>query len=82
LPEAVQRRLAQRYADIFELFARRRDELARVTFWGVTDGTSWLNNFPIRGRTNHPLLWDREGRPKPAFTAVADVLRRASAVKR
>jgi len=34
------------------------------------DGGSWLNDFPIRGRTEYPLLFDREGMPKPAFFAV------------
>jgi endo-1,4-beta-xylanase len=42
----------------------------RVTFWGATDKTSWLNNWPVRGRTSYPLLFDREGKPKPAFYAV------------
>ena len=43
---------------------------SRITFWGVTDGDSWLNDFPVRGRTNYPLLFDRDGKPKPAFDAV------------
>jgi alpha-glucuronidase len=77
LPDEPQRALASRYAEIFGLFAKHRRVLARVTFWGVTDLTSWLNNFPVLGRTNHPLLWDRNGRPKPAFTAVIEVLRGA-----
>jgi GH35 family endo-1,4-beta-xylanase len=34
----------------------------------------WLNNFPVPGRVNHPLLWDRDGKPKPAFDAVVRVL--------
>ncbi|MCH5684884.1 endo-1,4-beta-xylanase [Niabella sp. W65] len=37
---------------------------------GVHDGQSWLNGWPIRGRTNHPLLFDRQGKPKPAFYSV------------
>src|SRR5207245_54278 len=77
LPEQVQERLARRYADIFALVRRHRDELSRVTFWGVTDASSWLNNFPIPGRADHPLLWDRQGRPKPALAAVAEALRGA-----
>ena len=44
--------------------------MGRVTLWGVTDGGSWLNNFPTRERTNYPLLFDREGKPKPAFFTV------------
>jgi endo-1,4-beta-xylanase len=73
LPDAVQQKLAQRYADVFRLFLKH--DVARVTFWGVTDADSWLDNFPIRGRTNYPLLWGRDRREKPAFGAVVDVLR-------
>jgi endo-1,4-beta-xylanase len=75
LPAAKQQELAKRYADIFTLFLKHRDGLSRVTFWGVTDAHSWLNDFPVPGRTNYPLLWDRQGRPKPAFGAVVDVLK-------
>jgi endo-1,4-beta-xylanase len=66
----MQAALAKRYADLFEVFVKHRRNIGRVTFWGVTDGDSWLNNFPTRGRTNHPLLFDRQGKPKPAFDAV------------
>jgi endo-1,4-beta-xylanase len=74
LPAEQQRQLAQRYADIFRLVLKHRPAVSRVTFWGVTDATSWLHNFPIPGRVNYPLLWDREGKPKPAFDAVVEVL--------
>lgn len=70
LPDAIQQKLAQRYADLFSVFLKHRDVVTRVTFWGVTDADSWLNFFPVRGRTNYPLLFDRQGRPKPAYNAV------------
>jgi endo-1,4-beta-xylanase len=70
LPDSVQRALAQRYADLFGVFLKHRAHITRVTFWGVADGDSWLNNWPVRGRTSYPLLFDRNGRPKPAFDAV------------
>lgn len=70
LPPEIQEKLAKRYADIFALFLKYEDVIERVTFWGVTDGDSWLNNWPVRGRTNHPLIFDRAGQPKPAFEAV------------
>lgn len=72
LPEEMQGRLARRYADLFRIYLSRSDSIARVTFWGLDDGSTWLNNFPIRGRTNHPLLFDRRLEPKPAFFAVQD----------
>ena len=70
LPDDVQQALADRYAELFRLFLDHQDDITRVTFWGVTDGDSWKNGFPIPGRTNHPLLFDRDGAPKPAFQSV------------
>ena len=75
LPDSVQQMLARRYADLFQEFMRRRDVIDRVTFWGVGDGDSWLNNWPVRGRTSYPLLFDRQHRPKPAFDAVMRAVR-------
>jgi endo-1,4-beta-xylanase len=79
LPAVQQQALARRYAEVFGLFLKHRAQLTRVTFWGVTDAQSWLNGFPIPGRTNHPLLWDRQGRGKPALPAVIEVLKAAPA---
>ncbi len=73
LPEAVQRQLAERYAELFGIFHGRRDKLHRVSVWGVEDGMSWKNGYPIPGRTNYTLLFDRDGQPKPAFDAVLAV---------
>jgi len=81
LPDSVQQALAKRYADLFGVFLKHHGEVTRVTFWGVTDASSWLNNWPARGRTNYPLLFDRDGQPKPAFYAVTEAARRASAAK-
>lgn len=70
LPAEVQQRLAERYGEIFKVFVRHSKTVERVTFWGLTDASSWLNNFPVRGRTAYPLLFDRAGQPKSAFAAV------------
>jgi endo-1,4-beta-xylanase len=74
LPDEKQQQLARRYADIFRAIVEHPGWVSRVTFWGLSDADSWLN----RGRTNHPLLWDRQRQPKPAFEAVVDVLRHAA----
>jgi len=70
LPEEMQKKLAKRYEDLFACFIRHRDIVSRVTFWGVTDADSWLNNWPVAGRTAYPLLFDRAGQPKLAYNAV------------
>jgi endo-1,4-beta-xylanase len=81
LPDSVQRRLAERYAGMFAVYLAHRDVMDRVTFWGVTDADSWLNDWPVRGRTSHPLLFDRAGRPKPAFAAVVATARQHRAAR-
>lgn len=75
LPDSVQQQLADDYAALFKLFLKHKDKINRITFWGVNDGQSWLNNWPIRGRTNYPLLFDREFKPKPAFYKVIEAKR-------
>ncbi len=70
LPDELQARLAECYADLFRVFVKHADKIERVTFWNVDDGNTWLNNWPVKGRRNHPLLFDRAQRPKPAFWKV------------
>ena len=70
LPDSFQKQLASDYEALFKLFLKHKDKISRVTFWGVQDGQSWLNNWPIRNRTNYPLLFDRAYQPKPAFYEV------------
>ncbi|HEY4354617.1 MAG TPA: endo-1,4-beta-xylanase, partial [Acidobacteriaceae bacterium] len=70
LPDSVQQQLSRRYADLFRVYLAHRDAVTRITLWGVTDQDSWLNNWPVSGRTSYPLLFDRKGNPKPAFFAV------------
>jgi len=77
LPSAQQTALANRYTEFFEIFHRKRDKIHRVTLWGIHDSMSWKNDYPIPGRTNYPLLWDRTLQPKPALEAVLQVPTRA-----
>ncbi|MCW9706411.1 endo-1,4-beta-xylanase [Fodinibius salsisoli] len=73
LPDSVQQKLTERYVELFKLFKKHSTNIDRVTFWGLNDGQSWLNNFPVAGRTNYPLLFDREYNPKPALKALIDL---------
>jgi endo-1,4-beta-xylanase len=70
IPDSVLQQQAKDYADLFALFLKHKDKVTRVTFWGVNDGQSWLNGWPVRGRTNYPLVFDRAFNPKPAFYAI------------
>ena len=73
LPANVQQQLTKRYEELFSIFYKRRDKIARVTLWGVEDGMNWKNDYPVPNRTNYPLLWDRQRKPKPALNAVLNV---------
>jgi endo-1,4-beta-xylanase len=76
-PSEILRRQAEQYGQLFRLFRKYSDVIARVSFWDLHDGQSWLNYFPWR-RVNHPLLFDRAGQPKPAFDSVIAALQHAS----
>ena len=72
LPEDVSDQFTQRYLEFFKLFIKHQDKIERVTLWGVTDGNSWKNNWPVRGRTDYPLLFDRENQPKPIVDSIIE----------
>jgi len=73
LPPEMENRLSNRYAELFNLFYEKKDKIDRVTFWGIHDDMSWKNGYPIPNRTNYPLLYDRNKKPKPAFESVLKV---------
>jgi endo-1,4-beta-xylanase len=75
LPDSLQQKLADRYANLFSLFNKHSDKISRVTFWGVNDGQSWLNYRDDSSRVNYPLLFDRDNEPKPAFYSVVEVVK-------
>lgn len=60
------------YKMVFEVFRDQRDKITSVTFWNVSDRYSWLDNFPVRGRKNHPLLFDANLQPKKAYWEVVN----------
>ena len=78
LPDSVSIALNNRYNDIFKLFLKHSDILERVTLWGVYDGQSWRNDWPVKGRTDYALLFDRNFQPKPV---VKTIIEEAESVK-
>jgi endo-1,4-beta-xylanase len=65
----TQKKLAEKYAEIFAVLLRHQQDITRVTFWGVYDGASWIGGSP--------LLFDRNYRPKEAFFAVVKTAERS-----
>jgi endo-1,4-beta-xylanase len=79
LPADVQTALTQRYQELFDIFYKKRDKIDRVAFWGIHDGMNWKNDYPIAGRTNYPLMWNRDGTAKPALDAILNLPQSISA---
>ncbi len=71
LPDSVQTVLANQYESLFKLFIKHKEKISRVSFWGISDANSWLNGWPIKNRTNYPLLFDRNYQPKPAYYKIS-----------
>ena len=61
---------AQKMRELFNGL-KTRSSVTSVTTWGVIDSDNWLNFTPVE-RYNYPLLFDREGEPKPALFAITD----------
>ena len=70
LDKKAQKLFNQRYLDLFKIIERHKDVISRVTFWGVNDGHTWLNDWPIKGRTNYPTLIDRNNQLKPVVKEI------------
>ena len=74
VPDDAMQAWTNRMSDFFNLFLKYQGKVSRVTMWGVTDGGSWKNDFPVRGRTDYPLLFDRNHQAKPV---VAEIIKLA-----
>ncbi|WP_138478518.1 endo-1,4-beta-xylanase [Dyadobacter bucti] len=70
-PDMVTKQAAQ-YKMLFDIFRKYKQDLTGVTFWNVSDRSSWLDNFPVPGRKDYPLLFDQNYEPKPAFDGVVN----------
>lgn len=75
LPDSVDIALNERWMDFFDVLLKHHDKIKRVTMWGLADHQSWKNGWPIRGRINYPLLFDRNYEPKPV---VEEIIKKAN----
>lgn len=72
LSPEVDKQLADYYKMCFEVFREKKKKISGVTFWGVADNVTWLDNYPTRGRKNYPLLFNTKREPKQAFNEVVN----------
>ena len=73
VPAEMDKQLADRYGELFRVLYEKRDKIDRVTFWGLHDGVSWKNGYPVPNRTNYPLLFDRKLQKKNAYHSVVSI---------
>jgi GH35 family endo-1,4-beta-xylanase len=74
LPDSVSSLWNSRMKAFLDLFIKHAGAISRVTAWGVSDGDSWKNNWPVRGRREYPLLFDRDYQPKPFVKEILSFL--------
>lgn len=72
LPADIAQRINNRWLEFFKIYRRHQHQISRVTLWGVSDAQSWMNDWPIKGRTAYALLLDRQYKAKPV---VGDIIR-------
>lgn len=74
LPDSVESAFIKKYSDLFKICIKHKDKISRVSTWGINDEQSWKNDWPIHGRTDYPLLFDRENHPKKVINALIDLV--------
>jgi endo-1,4-beta-xylanase len=68
----LEKKQTEKYAEVFKIFRQYRDVITGVTFWNISDRNTWLDNYPVQGRKNYPLLFDQKLQPKKAWREVVD----------
>lgn len=70
LTAELEAKQAKRFADLFALYRKNKSHITSVTFWGISDDQTWLDNEPVAGRNDHPLLYNEQHQPKAARAAI------------
>lgn len=68
--EEKEKKQLEEYKMCFELFRQYKKSISSVTFWNLSDKYSWLDNFPVQGRKDYPLLFDQHLQRKKAYWEV------------
>lgn len=65
---------AVQYKKLFDVFKEesKQGNLDLVMFWGNSDDDTWLDNFPVHGRMDSPMIFDRDLQAKTAYYSLVD----------
>jgi endo-1,4-beta-xylanase len=67
---ALEAQQTARYDMVFKVFRAYKKVITNVTFWNISDRHTWLDEYPVMGRKNYPLLFDVNLQPKKAYWEV------------
>ena len=70
--QEIEQKQIEHYKMLFKVFRKHKDKITSVTFWNLSDKSSWLDNFPVPARKDFPLLFDKNLKPKKAFEKVVN----------
>lgn len=73
LPADMAKKVNDRWMQFFKIYHKHRSQISRVTLWGISDANSWLNDFPVHGRTNYGVLFDRCYGEKPVLQDIINL---------
>lgn len=72
LTNELEDKQAAKYEMIFNVFRDYKNVITNVTFWNISDRHTWLDEYPVHGRKNYPLLFDTNLKPKKAYWKVVN----------
>lgn len=70
--DEIEQKQIEQYGMVFRVFREYSDKITNVTFWNISDRYSWLDDYPVKGRKNYPLLFDKNLQPKRAYWEVVN----------
>ncbi len=69
---ALEQQQTDQYKKIFQIFRDYKDVVTGITFWNISDRHTWLDTYPVAGRKNYPLLFDKNLQRKKAYWEVVN----------
>jgi len=76
IPDSEFERQAVRYNALFELYEKLDNKISNVTFWGIADNHTWLNDRAEQYNDgigkDAPFVFDPDYNVKPAYDAIMD----------
>ena len=72
LTPQLEQQQVEKYKMLFSVFRKYKQYITGITFWNISDRSTWLDTYPVKGRKNYPLLFDTHLQPKKAFWEVVN----------